>query len=374
MRIGFDGKRAFSNNTGLGNYSRDTIRIISKSLPQNQFFIYTPKEKKNDRLSFLNESKNIFIRTPNKILSRLFSSIWRSKTIVKDLFQNKIDLYHGLSHEIPLGIEKTNIKSIVTIHDLIYLRFPKLFSKIDRKIYDIKFRSSCQRANKIIAVSQQTKSDIIKYFGISKEKIEVIYQGCNPIFQEEKSVKKINKVVDKYKLPKEFLLYVGSIEERKNLLTLLRAIANIPDQILVVIGSGIAYKEKCLTFIDDNKLNNRVIFLKNLSLEEMACIYQKAEIFIYPSIFEGFGIPILEALFSKTPVITSKGSCFSEAGGENSKYIDPLSELEITQAILDIKSNKKLQNLMIEKGYQYALNFKDEKISKNLISIYNSLI
>ena len=374
MRIGFDGKRAFSNNTGLGNYSRDTIRIISKSLPQNQFFIYTPKEKKNDRLSFLNESKNIFIRTPNKILSRLFSSIWRSKTIVKDLFQNKIDLYHGLSHEIPLGIEKTNIKSIVTIHDLIYLRFPKLFSKIDRKIYDIKFRSSCQRANKIIAVSQQTKSDIIKYFGISKEKIEVIYQGCNPIFQEEKSVKKINKVVDKYKLPKEFLLYVGSIEERKNLLTLLRAIANIPDQILVVIGSGIAYKEKCLTFIDDNNLNNRVIFLKNLSLEEMACIYQKAEIFIYPSIFEGFGIPILEALFSKTPVITSKGSCFSEAGGENSKYIDPLSELELTQAILDIKSNKKLQNLMIEKGYQYALNFKDEKISKNLISIYNSLM
>lgn len=106
----------------------------------------------------------------------------------------------------------------------------------------------------------------------------------------------------------------------------------------------------------------------------MACIYQKAEIFIYPSIFEGFGIPILEALFSKTPVITSKGSCFSEAGGENSKYIDPLSELEITQAILDIKSNKKLQNLMIEKGYQYALNFKDEKISKNLISIYNSLM
>ena len=374
MRIGFDGKRAFTNNTGLGNYSRDTIRILSKAFPKNQFFIYTTKEKKNDRLSFLEKSKNIFVRTPNKILSRLFSSIWRSKTIVKDLFQNKIDIYHGLSHEIPLGIEKTNIKSIVTIHDLIYLRFPKLFSKIDRKIYDIKFRSSCQRANKIIAISKQTKSDIIKYFGIKKDKIEVIYQGCNPIFQKEKNITEVNTVINKYKLPQEFLLYVGSIEERKNLLTLLKAINNIADQKLIVIGSGTAYKKKCLNFIDDNNLNDRVIFLKNLNLEEMACIYQKAEIFIYPSIFEGFGIPILEALFSKTPVITSKGSCFSESGGEHSKYIDPLNAIEITQAILEIKSNQKLQDLMIEEGYKYALNFKDEKISKNLISIYNSLL
>ena len=374
MRIGFDGKRAFTNNTGLGNYSRDTIRILSKAFPNNQYFIYTTEEKKNDRLSFLEKSKSIFVRTPNKILHRLFSSIWRSKTIVKDLFQNKIDIYHGLSHEIPLGIEKTNIKSIVTIHDLIYLRFPKLFSKIDRKIYDIKFRSSCERANKIIAVSNQTKSDIIKYFGIQKNKIEVIYQGCNPIFQEDKSVREVNHVINKYKLPKEFLLYVGSIEERKNLLTLLKVISNIADQKLIVIGDGKAYKKKCLNFIDNNNLNNKVIFLKNLNILEMACIYQKADIFIYPSIFEGFGIPILEALFCKTPVITSMGSCFSEAGGKHSKYIDPLNAEEITQAILENKSNKKLRELMIEEGYKYAQNFKDKKISKNLISIYNSVL
>jgi len=370
MRIGFDAKRAFSNYTGLGNYSRDTIRILSNNFRTNQYFLYTPKEKYNSRLNFINDSKNIFIRTPQRIFGQIFHSLWRSKTIVRDLFQNKIDIYHGLSHEIPLSIEKTNIKSIVTIHDLIYIRYPNLFSKIDRKIYDIKFRSACERANRIIAVSEQTKKDIIQYFKIESNKISVVYQGCNTVFQKDKSIKEISDCINKYHLPNNYLLYVGSIEERKNLLTLLNAMIDLPNEFLVVIGDGKMYKKKCLEFIKKNNLHKRVIILSNLNLDTMACIYQKANIMIYPSIFEGFGIPIVEALFSKTPVITSKGGCFAEAGGDHSIYIDPNSSNQIKEAIIKIKSNQKLRKKMVEKGFEYAQRFTDEKIAKNIMKSY----
>ena len=373
MRIGFDAKRAFLNNTGLGNYSRDTIRILAHFYADNKYFLYTPKEKENSRLSFLNDSVNTFVRTPQSLINKALKSYWRSKSIVRDLFTNKIDIYHGLSHELPLGIEKTNIKTVVTIHDLIFIRYPHLFRLIDRKIYNKKFKSACLRANKIIAVSQQTKQDIIDFFFIPEKKIEVVYQGCNSIFQNEITANKKQEIQIKYNLPKDYLLYVGSIEERKNLLTLLKTLKGLPNQKLIVIGNGKAYKIKCLRFISEHNLSNRVAFLSGLEIEEMAAIYQSAQMLIYPSIFEGFGIPILESLFSKTPVITSKGGCFSEVGGPTTKYINPLSVEQMKAAILEIQNSSDLQKEMQTKGFEYAQNFTDDKIANNLMKIYTSL-
>jgi glycosyltransferase involved in cell wall biosynthesis len=373
MRIGFDAKRAFSNNTGLGNYSRDAIRVLSHYFPDIKYFIYTPKKNKKTRVDFIADRQNTVIRTPASLLNRALKKYWRSKSIVKDLFTNKIDIYHGLSNELPLGIEKTAIKTVVTIHDLIFIRYPHLFKAIDRKIYHIKFKSACERADKIIAVSEQTKKDIINFFFIPEKKITVVYQGCNQVFQNKipENTKKL--AIVKYNLPKDYLLYVGTIEERKNLLTILQTIKELPDQKLVVIGNGKSYKIKCLKFITKNKLSDRVMFLSGLSLEEMAIIYQSAKIMIYPSIFEGFGIPILEALFSKTPVITSKEGCFFEAGGSHSKYIDPLSVIDMKKAIITIQNSSELQNNMKEKGFEYAQNFTDNKVATNLMEIYINL-
>jgi len=373
MRIGFDAKRAFYNSTGLGNYSRDSIRILSLLYPENDYFLYTPKAKENKQISFLKNKKNILVRTPSSFVGNLFKKYWRNKNIIKDLVQDEIDIYHGLSHEIPLGIEKTNIKSVVTIHDLIFIRYPHLFSSIDRKIYHKKFQSACKRANKIIAISHQTKNDIIEFFGTDENKIEVVYQGCNNVFQSKISKKRIEEICKKYNLPEKFILNIGTIEERKNLLTILKSIKELPKQHLVVIGNGKEYKNKCLQYIIEHNLQKRVSFLSGIELEEIAAIYQKSEIMIYPSVFEGFGIPILEALFSKTPVITSQGGCFSETGGEHSIYINPLSVSEITSAITKITTDTNLRNTMIEKGYNYAQNFTDKKVAENLQKIYTSL-
>ena len=373
MRIGFDAKRAFLNSTGLGNYSRDTIRILSRFYSDNKYFLYTPNNNNNPRLSFISDRNNTFIRTPESLINKALKAYWRSKSIVRDLFTNKIDIYHGLSHELPIGIEKTNIKTVVTIHDLIFIRYPHLFRTIDRKIYSKKFKSACNRAHKIIAVSEQTKKDIIDFFEIPESKIIVVYQGCNAVFQKEIIPKRKQEVINKYNLPNNYLLHVGSIEERKNLLTLLKTLKDLPDQRLVIIGQGKSYKIKCLRYISENNLSERVIFLGGIELEEMAAIYQNAQVFIYPSVFEGFGIPILEALFSKTPVITSKEGCFSEVGGTNSKYINPLSVNEMKETILKIQNSTKIQNTMKEKGFEYAQKFTDDKIAKNLMKVYTNL-
>ena len=215
--------------------------------------------------------------------------------------------------------------------------------------------------------------DIIDFLHIPEEKITVVYQGCNKAFQTKKNQKQKQITLKKYNLPKSYLLYVGTIEKRKNLISLLETLKEIPSQNIVVIGDGKSYKKRCLKFVAENNLTKKVFFLKDLSLTEMANIYQSADIMIYPSIFEGFGIPIIEALFSKIPVISSNGGCFSEAGGPNSKYVDPLSSKEIKSAILQIQNNPKLRQNMIEKGFEYAQRFTDDKLANNLMKVYTNL-
>ena len=152
------------------------------------------------------------------------------------LKNNHIQLYHGLTNELPLGIHKSGIKTVVSIHDLIFIRFPELYPYFDRKIYKSKFKYACKIADKIIAISQQTKSDIIKYFGIKEEKIEVIYQGCHPIFQKPLPTEELERIKQQYQLPEKYVLNVGTIEKRKNLLSLVKAIKPLEDINLVIVG------------------------------------------------------------------------------------------------------------------------------------------
>lgn len=372
MRIGFEAKRAFKNFTGLGNYSRSVIQILSEKVPENQYFIYTPTSPKNSRTQFLFELKNTVIRTaPIKFLH----SYWRSKGVIKDLKKDKIELFHGLSHEIPSGLKDAGIKSVVTIHDLIYLRFPYYFKRIDRKIYDIKFRSACNNADRIIAISEQTKKDIIHFYGTAEEKIEVVHQGCDPIFYDEVSEEKLSKIKNQYNLSDEFLLCVGTIESRKNQLLILKALQQLPEKInLVLVGKATEYEEILKNFILLHQIENRVTFLKDVPFPDLPAIYQLAKIFVYPSKFEGFGIPILEALNSGVPVIAAKGSCLEEAGGPNSLYVNPDNANELKELILKLANNEILQKQMKEKGKSFALNFREENVSKNLMKVYQKIM
>ena len=370
MKIGFDAKRIYHNTTGLGNYGRDLIRILSKFYPTNTYNLYNPKPKKVKRLQPKN---NIVELLPSTKLWRFFSPIWRQGPIVHQLENDTIEIFHGLSGEIPKGIQKNSIKSVVTIHDLIFIRYPNLYSFFDRIIHLKKVRFSANNADKIIAISEQTKRDIVQYLNVDESKIEVIYQGCHATFKEEKSSKFKSEVKGKFKLPKKFILNVGALNERKNILSLIKSIQNIATP-LIIIGGKTAYFKVLETYIKENQLQEKVRFLENVSMPELAAIYQMASVFVYPSIFEGFGIPIIEALYSKTPVITSTGSCFSEAGGPNSIYVEPNDVATLSAKIELVLNDKKMANNMIEKGFGFVQKFNDNVIAKEYFSIYKSLV
>jgi glycosyltransferase involved in cell wall biosynthesis len=371
MILGFDAKRFFHNKTGLGNYSRDLIRILAQYHPENSYLLYNPKPKKIDRIPV--DGKIIIEHLPESKKDKKLSSLWRLFSISTQIKKDKVDLYHGLSGEIPIGLNKSQVKTVVTIHDLIFMRYPNLYSFFDRKIHYYKFKYAANKADLVIAISEQTKKDIITYLKINPNKIKVIYQGCAPIFKEEISAEFIEFTRNKYLLPTNFILNVGTIEKRKNVLSVIKAIKEIDTQ-LVIIGKKTAYFNEIKTFISENKLQNKVIFLENVELKELASIYRMASVFIYPSVFEGFGIPIIEALYSKTPVITSKGGCFSEAGGENSIYIDALSTEEIKVKLEEVLANPEKREAMKQKGHEFVQKFNDENIAKEWIETYHEVM
>ena len=370
MNIGFDGKRVTQNFTGLGNYGRYVLKTLARFYPQNQYSVYSPKSAINH--TDLQNYPSINFHHPENQLSTAF---WRSFGIIKDLKKAKTDIYHGLSNELPFGLRKAGIPSVVTIHDLIFLRYPEYYPFIDRKIYEYKFRYATEHADKIIAISEQSKRDLINFFGTNESDIEVIYQNCDPSFLIKASEDEKQKIRIFYNLPEKFLLNVGTIENRKNALLIVKALKELKSDIkLVIVGRETPYTAQIKDYIKSNRLEGRVYFLKNVPFKDLPIIYQLADIFIYPSEFEGFGIPILEALSSGIPVIGAKGSCLEEAGGSGSFYVNPKDSTELAETINFIFYDDERKRSRISSGYEHLKQFSDDKIAKKLINLYQNLV
>jgi glycosyltransferase involved in cell wall biosynthesis len=336
--------------------------MLSYYFPENNFLLYNPKKSKE--ILFVPNETNVFERNPLSSFYKKHYNIWRQGGITNDLKKDQVELFHGLSGELPAGLKGKGIKSIVTIHDLIFLRYPHLYSFFDRKIHYYKFRKSAKNADLIIAISEQTKQDIIQFLDVESSKIKVIYQGCNGNFKRNFSAESKKEVAQKFDLPEKFVLNVGTIEERKNALTIVKAIKNL-DINLVLIGKETKYSQQIRDYIKANNLQNRVHFLKGIKTEELAIIYQLASVFVYPSIFEGFGIPIIESFKFGCPLLCSNASCFPEIAGDAATYFNPKDNESIANAIINILENEKEAKMKIDKGYKkmqkYTLtNFQDK--------------
>ena len=372
MHIGFDAKRAFRNFTGLGSYSRAAISILSEFYPDNDYFLYTTFYKKHPLLAF-SKRPNIVVRGPEGFLKR-FPSLWRSFGIISNIRFDKIDLFHGLAAELPIGLSKKT-KTIVTIHDLIFIRYPEYYKSFDRWIYEKKCRSACNRADLIIAISEQTKQDIVHFLDIDEKKIRLVYQGCDPQFYSQRTdIEKLN-IKNLYKLPDEFVLYVGTIESRKNAQTLTKALQYLPSSLeLVLVGKESDYAKLIHETAAELGITQRVHFLPRVAFSHLPAIYQQAKVFCLPSLFEGFGIPVLEALNSGVPVVASNSSSMPEAGGPNSLYVDPTDDRAIAEAIRRIITDHTLRQHMISKGHEYAQLFREENIAKRLWEVYQEVM
>jgi glycosyltransferase involved in cell wall biosynthesis len=371
MNIGFDGKRAANNLTGLGNYSRSLILQLSEFFHQNHYYVYSPKVKAAKQISAFFEKENIHLELPKGNQPAFW---WRSAGVAKQLRADHIDIYHGLSNEIPFGLHHGKPKTVVTIHDLIFLRLPQHYKYIDRTIYNFKSKYACKFADRIIAISEQTKKDIIELYQTDPAKIDVIYQTCDDSFKVLLPGAFKETIRQKYQLPEKYILNVGTIEARKNLLLIIQALNSVPrDYKLVVVGKKQAYAKQVAAEIERLNLSERVIFLKDIPFSDLPAIYQLATVFVYPSFYEGFGIPIIEALYGGIPVVAATGSCLEEAGGPDSLYIDPQNAVELAAAINAIVSNPQLAGQMKEKGLLYAKNFDTQALARQLMNCYEEL-
>jgi len=367
MRIGFDAKRAFLNRSGLGNYSRNTLNALHQFSPNNRFVLFTPEIKNT-----LFENYTQFeVYSPNNSITKLFRSFWRNRLVSKLLKNKKIEIFHGLSNELPWGIHKTNIPSVVTIHDLIFIRFPEFYKAIDRKIYFNKVKYACSSANKIIAISEQTKKDIIRFFHVDAGKIEVIYQSVSPAFFENE---KDENLYSKYNLKKQFILTVGTHEPRKNQLTVLKAIhSNKIDIQIVFVGKPTSYTKKISDYIAANSMETQVIFLDNISENDLAGLFRLARLSVYISFFEGFGLPVIESMACGCPVITSSVSCMPETAGGAAILCAPGDYEELGKQIRFLLTNEDARNQLIKKGNKRAQHFHPLLFSKKMISLYTSI-
>jgi glycosyltransferase involved in cell wall biosynthesis len=376
MKIGFDAKRAFHNFTGLGNYSRTLIETLATYYPTDELHLFSPKPNDSPRIKSLLEDPSVFCHFPTGFWRKIHP-IWRSYGIQNDIKAEKIDVFHGLSNELPIKLPP-KVASVVTIHDLIFERYPAFYPRFDRFVYRQKFRRACQQADVVVAISEQTKRDIVDFYKIKESKIQVIYQSCHRQFylNPKPSIEAQKAVLKSYGLPDNFILYVGTINERKNLLGLMKGLYSLEAPInLVVVGDGGAYFNTVKDYVaKHHRLGNQLFWLPKVNFADLPAIYAASTALVLPSFFEGFGIPIIEALWSGTPVITSVDSCFAEAGGDGALYINPSNPEEIGAAIYRIYADETLRNTLILRGGNFVKKFHEQQIGEQWHTLYNQLV
>ena len=370
MRVGFDAKRLFSNFTGLGNYSRTLVSNLARFYPDIEIQLYSPKIVKQPRTQ-------PFLDNPRYNVYEGGGAAWRTWSVARELAERRVDVYHGLSHEIPFSSQRTDSKMVVTVHDLIHKTRPKDYSAIDRLIYERKIKYACANADAIVAISESTRNDILKYYKPAPEKVHVIYQACHDQFSEDIQEQHTREARELFSLPEEYFLYVGSVIPRKNLHAVIAALKSVPKgqrKPLVVIGGGRSYFGKVVKDIEKHGLQNDIHFLGDVPFNLFPAIYQHALALVYPSIAEGFGIPVIEALSVGTPVITSNQSSLPEAAGMGSILINPTSTSEIKEAMMRICDPGFDRDSIIEAGKSHVRKFDPQMLTRQLVEVYQQVM
>ena len=374
LTIGYDAKRALSNGTGLGNYCRTLLNDLGTIDTTDSFRLYVPDLGHDDLRSQLDMPRNMSFVTPANKLVKPLRSLWRIKGIVNNLKRDGVDIYHGLTGELPLGLSEAGIKSVVTIHDLIFMRCPEYYNPVDVAIYKWKFRNAIRQANRIIAISECTRRDIMELGEIDDSRINVVYQSCGTRFCQQVGEAQKAEVRSRYSLPQRYILFVGTIEERKNALLAAQALPYLSDEIhLVLVGRQTAYAKTITSFARQNGLANRIHMLSGVPTSDLYAIYQQAECFVYPSRYEGFGIPIIEAIQSRLPVIACTGSCLEEAGGPDNVYVDPDEPQEMAMAIKSITDNPDAARQIVTRSLDYIRRFENGNVAQEMLNVYRSL-
>lgn len=378
--IGFDAKRIVRNGTGLGSYGRTLVNSLSALQTNLQLRLYAPDQGSDELRQQIELRQGVQFVYPTNIptekhglVARLRRDWWRTRGMVSQLQADGIDVFHGLSGELPVGLKRAGVKGLVTIHDLIFLRHPEYYHPWDVAIYRKKFHATLREADRIVAISECTKRDILAYGDFPADRIDLVYQSCGTRFKQVCTANELEEVRRLYRLPSCYVLNVGTIEERKNVLLAVKALLHLPQEVsLVVVGRATAYtKRTVLPFICKHGLNSRVLFLHGIPNAHLPAIYQLADCFVYPSRYEGFGIPIIEAVQSSLPVVAATGSCLEEAGGPDNLYVDPDDDEAMAQAISRSMKGATGREERIARSQAYVQRFENSDVATQMLQLYS---
>lgn len=370
MNIGIVTNTIDTQEGGMGTYTENLVENLLKKDKVNQYFlIHTSKYK------YARKEKNVF-----EVTLPFFSSI-PQKLITGTIYFEEIckkyhlDILHDPNQISPFFF-KSKTKKVLTIHDLAVFHYPHTFGKI-ANIYSKLFPMVLKNTDFILTDSENSKTDIQNFLDIDSEKIAVVHPGVDKYFKKIEKEKAKRYLYKKFRIKKPFLLFVGTIEPRKNILRLLKAFDKIRNQVdlkLVIVGKiGWKYKE-VLSLLNKSSLKKNVIYLGLVTKQDLLMLYNAAEVFVYPSLYEGFGLPIVEAMGCKTPVITSDTSSLIEIAKDCALCVNPTNEEEIEKAILSIIDNPQLKADLISKGLVRAQNFSWDSTSQKILDCYYNIV
>jgi glycosyltransferase involved in cell wall biosynthesis len=305
---------------------------------------------------------------------------WRLTTALRhllglsmDRFFTGVDLFHATEHLLP---RFSSVRTVFTLHDLIFLFHPETHKPLNRWFLTLMMPRFLRAADAVIAVSECTKRDAVRFYGIPEEKITVIYEGVNPRFRPA-SPETIAAVRARYGLPEHFILYVGTIEPRKNLTALLEAFHHLlatHDLRLVIVGKKGWLYEGFFRRLRELGLEDRVIFTGYVPDEDLPAIYSAADLFVFPSLYEGFGLPVLEAMACGTPVICSNTSSLPEVAGDAALLVDPTDVRALAGAMERALTDEHLRSELMAKGLERARWFTWEKAAAKTLEVYRGVL
>ncbi len=358
-RFGFDEKTGLPNRVGSGEFCFQLLKSLFDLDKKNNYFIYLPISPSSD-LPQENSNWHYVVFSSKKL--------WTLIGLSKKLFNNKnnLDVFFSPTHYSPFTFL---CPSVVAILDVSYLHFPGMFNR--RDLYQLKLwgRYSISKAKKIITISESSKSDIIKKYNVSSSEVAVVYPGIKKISNSKYQIANMDELRKKFGISNKYILFVGTLQPRKNVEKLIEAFAKLKrdDMNLVIVGKKGWMFDDILDAPKKFHIEDRVDFLHEVTDEELPSFYKNAEMFVLPSLYEGFGLPVLEAMKYGTPVITSNISSLPEAGGDAALYVDPNDTEDIAAKMQKLLEDAKLREELIKKGYKQAEKFSWEKSAKETL-------
>ncbi|MEO0117361.1 MAG: glycosyltransferase family 1 protein [candidate division WOR-3 bacterium] len=361
MRIGIDVSRLREEKRGVGHYLFNLLENISRLDKEDEFYLYSPRPIK----FYPAQGGNWHYRFGHLPLP---GSFWFQTEGKRFIQKDKIDVFFGSCDILPLGLSK-EVKKVLVVHDLIFVLYPETMANYNRFVHKLFFAKSIRASDAIIAVSQATKMDIVRHFQVESKKIFVIHEGVKEIFFSPEKEKILN-LRHRYGLLKPYILNVGTLEPKKNHIILLKAFKKLKvDWDLVIIGKKGWKSESFFSTLKELKLSERVKILGYLPAEDLPLFYAGAEIFVFPSLYEGFGLPVLEAMACGTPVICSNVSSLPEIGGDAVLYFNPHSVEELVSQIERLIGDSELREKLKERGIERAKKFSWQKTAEETIKV-----